>query len=372
MSHLDAGNNVLQAFRLIVDTSRLECNKPEKGNYISPEKSTSSDLTTEGDNTSAPPPKVYINHDYHDHSYERDPDETSSEEDLHNEASRASSGKRRKRKGPRGGVTVPFPEKLHKMLFNIEEDGHGHVISWQPHGRCFLVHKPKEFVKDIMPLYFKQTKLTSFQRQLNLYGFCRLTTGQDRGGYYHELFLKDRPFLCTRMIRTRVKGTGIKCVNNPSSEPNFYEMPFVRGLKDTPITPPLTGSYQEQDLDDEVESSLDEVDEAFVPPSFPSNLPLVMPVLPKSRSDVFELAASMRVVTPPSTPFQQVISLPPDNMPSAWLLEDEVDDDEMQITFEGRTFHYLDTSSFDGFGEERAYDLGFFAKKSFLADFDIL
>jgi hypothetical protein len=235
-----------------------------------------------------------------------------------------------------------------------------------------LVHKPKDFVKEIMPLYFKQTKLTSFQRQLNLYGFCRLTSGQDRGGYYHELFLKDRQFLCKRMIRTRVKGTGFKCVNNPMSEPNFYEMSFVKGLKDTPLNPPVTGSFQTQDSEDEVGSMIGEVEEeAFVPPSFPSTLPLVMPEFPKSMSDILELATSATVVTPPPTPFQQVMPPPPE-MPSAWLLEDEIEDDEMQITFEGRTFHYLDTSSFCGLGEDRGYDLGFSAKESFLAGFDML
>ena len=353
MSRSDAGSNALQEFRPFVDTSHFECNKPERRNYISPEKSTSSDLNSDSDDMSAPPAKLYVNHDYHDHSKERDPEEMSTEEDMDDEASHSSFEKRRKSKGLRGGVTVPFPEKLHKMLSNIEEDGHGHVVSWQPHGRCFLVHKPKDFVKEIMPLYFKQTKLTSFQRQLNLYGFCRLTFGQDRGGYYHELFLKDRQFLCKRMIRTRVKGTGSKCVNNHMPEPNFYKMPFVKGLRDTPLTPPVTGSFQTQDSEDEVGSMIGEVEKAFAAPSFPSTLPLVE--FPKSMSDILELATSV-----------------PPEMPPAWLLEDEIEDDEMQITFEGRTFHYLDTSSFCGLGEDRGYDLGCSAKGSFWAGFDML
>ncbi len=97
----------------------------------------------------------------------------------------------------------------------------------QPHGRCFLVHKPTEFVDEIMPTFFRQSKLTSFQRQLNLYGFSRITAGRDRGGYYHELFLKNKLFLCQNMNRIRIKGTGIKGKASPSTEPDFYSMPPI-------------------------------------------------------------------------------------------------------------------------------------------------
>mmetsp|Transcript_3105 Transcript_3105/g.4265 ORF Transcript_3105/g.4265 Transcript_3105/m.4265 type:complete len:214 (+) Transcript_3105:873-1514(+) len=79
-----------------------------------------------------------------------------------------------------------------------------------------------------MPRFFKQTKWTSFQRQLNLYGFQRITKGPDTGAYYHELFLLDREFLAARIVRQKVKGTGIKGANNPEEEPDFYSMPPVR------------------------------------------------------------------------------------------------------------------------------------------------
>lgn len=131
------------------------------------------------------------------------------------------------RKGPRGGVVTPFPEKLFAMLNRIQEDGHADVVSWQPHGRCFVVHRPEVFVASVMPMYFKQTKLTSFQRQLNLYGFARLTSGRDKGGYYHQLFLRGRPSLLKEMLRTKVKGTRIKAASSPDAEPDFYSMPFA-------------------------------------------------------------------------------------------------------------------------------------------------
>lgn len=72
--------------------------------------------------------------------------------------------------------------------------------------------------------YFRQSKMTSFQRQLNLYGFARLTVGADRGGYYHELFVRGRPDLCRKMVRMRIKGTGVKPAYSPETEPDFYSM----------------------------------------------------------------------------------------------------------------------------------------------------
>jgi hypothetical protein len=47
-----------------------------------------------------------------------------------------------------GGVTQPFPEKLHELL---ERENEPSVISWLPHGRAFLVRKPKEFTNYVMP-----------------------------------------------------------------------------------------------------------------------------------------------------------------------------------------------------------------------------
>jgi hypothetical protein len=85
-----------------------------------------------------------------------------------------------------------------------------------------------------MPRYFRQTKLTSFQRQLNLYGFARLTRGSDSGGYYHELFLRGKTFLCKHMVRTKVKGTKFKAASSPEQEPDFFVLPPVCVVVVTP------------------------------------------------------------------------------------------------------------------------------------------
>jgi len=334
--------------------------------------------------------KVLCPHEYHDHAYERDPDDY---ENVDGEAGH-------KRRGPRGGVAHPFPEKLHLMLDNVEEEGLDHIVSWHPHGRSFAVHKPKDFVAEIMPRYFKQTKLTSFQRQLNLYGFSRLTVGNDRGGYYHELFLRHRLFLCDRMMRTRIKGTGTKAAMNPESEPDFYSMPSVKPLSQTPrkapakttwkmtIEPPLENkqdkkpkrvvqhrrvSVCEDYQPPAVKRSATVVEppmksaQVFEPPmiqnsepvfplprptSFPAILPLVMPVLPKSM----DLEQPAPVITPPSTPMQEEDLLPPaPEMPDGWMLSDSAPLGEPLI-FEGKTFHFLDACSFDCVQEDGGHD----------------
>ena len=76
------------------------------------------------------------------------------------------SGKR----GPRGGVYDPFPIKLHRMLDECKAAGLESVVSWLEHGRAFRIHQPKLFAATIMSRFFNQSKYTSFQRQLNLYG----------------------------------------------------------------------------------------------------------------------------------------------------------------------------------------------------------
>ncbi|CAB9515455.1 stress transcription factor B-2a [Seminavis robusta] len=113
-------------------------------------------------------------------------------------------------RGPlmRVGAIEPFPEKLHRMLMEVEQCGRVDVISFINNGRGFAIHKPDTFFKEIVPLYFRHSRLSSFKRQLNLYGFEQINIGPFRGGYYHEMFHRDRPEVCRRMRRVAVKVSG--------------------------------------------------------------------------------------------------------------------------------------------------------------------
>jgi hypothetical protein len=154
-------------------------------------------------------PIIIVQHDYHDHSQ------------------REEIGRSQPQK-LRGGVSTPFPLKLHELLKKAMAEGHGDIVSWQPHGRCFVVYKARDFQDIILPKYFKLRKISSFQRQLNLYGFQRLTFGRDRGGYYHELFLRNKEFLAHEIRRVQVKGTRVRARSNPEQEPNFWTMQWCK------------------------------------------------------------------------------------------------------------------------------------------------
>jgi hypothetical protein len=51
-----------------------------------------------------------------------------------------------------GGVSQPFPEKMHEMLSSVDNDEmEKSIVSWLPHGRAFIVRIPIQFTKMIMP-----------------------------------------------------------------------------------------------------------------------------------------------------------------------------------------------------------------------------
>ena len=100
-----------------------------------------------------------------------------------------------------------FPEKLYHMLELADAQGFGpssNAVSWLPNGRAFAVRDEKVFMESIVPLFFKQTKMRSFARQLSHWGFKRLKA--DSYAYCHERFVRGSPEELGFMVRITVKS----------------------------------------------------------------------------------------------------------------------------------------------------------------------
>jgi len=111
-----------------------------------------------------------------------------------------------------------FPYKIHQMLARFPQ-----AIAWNDHGRSFGIRDTQLFVEQVLPHYCRQTKWSSFRRQLNIYGFRRVTQkGKEYGSYYHELFIRGYPDLCHYMQRVGITAsppTATKASSSPPTSP---------------------------------------------------------------------------------------------------------------------------------------------------------
>lgn len=130
-------------------------------------------------------------------------------------------------KGPTPEVAqqLRFPWKLHLLLERCEYEHQQKLaaaaaegsspnrvpdmpISWLPTGKAFKVHDKERFVKEVMPSFFGTQSFKTFQRNLNLWGFTRVSKGPQKDVCSHPLFLKGFPAVCQSMKRIVLKGTG--------------------------------------------------------------------------------------------------------------------------------------------------------------------
>jgi hypothetical protein len=122
------------------------------------------------------------------------------------------------------------------MLTEVQDSKDSSVVSFLPHGRAFVVHDNKRFIKEVLPKYFSHGTWLSFTRQLSLYGFRRINDRScpDVGAYYHELFLRGHKGLSLHMRRVGVPPPK-KCNSREGSikpkvklvdhrPPNFYSL----------------------------------------------------------------------------------------------------------------------------------------------------
>ncbi|GFS32416.1 winged-helix DNA-binding transcription factor family protein [Actinidia rufa] len=63
-------------------------------------------------------------------------------------------------------IPTPFLTKTYQLADDPSVDD---LISWNEDGTTFIVWRPAEFARDLLPKYFKHNNFSSFVRQLNTY-----------------------------------------------------------------------------------------------------------------------------------------------------------------------------------------------------------
>jgi heat shock transcription factor 1 len=75
---------------------------------------------------------------------------------------------------------------------SIQSDEFSKIIFWAPSGREFVIKDVNKFQQIVLPRFFRHSKMNSFIRQLNMYGFHKSRADHSKSVFSHPLFLKDR------------------------------------------------------------------------------------------------------------------------------------------------------------------------------------
>ncbi|XP_036450175.1 heat shock factor protein isoform X2 [Colossoma macropomum] len=135
----------------------------------------------------------------------------------------------------------PVPAFLSKLWTLVDDYCTNDLVSWSEDGCSFLVLDEQRFSKELLPLYYKHSNMTSFIRQLNMYGFHKvvpvdsgLLKDDSRGDFVefqHEHFCRDQPHLLSLIRRKVSVSRGLDDSGQISQV--LVEISHIRGWQDS-------------------------------------------------------------------------------------------------------------------------------------------
>ncbi|XP_030388184.1 heat shock factor protein isoform X3 [Scaptodrosophila lebanonensis] len=112
------------------------------------------------------------------------------------------------------GSSSGVPAFLAKLWRLVDDPDTNNLICWSKDGRSFIIQNQAQFARELLPLNYKHNNMASFIRQLNMYGFHKITS-IDNGGlrfdrdeieFSHPYFKRNYPYLLDQ-IKRKISNT---------------------------------------------------------------------------------------------------------------------------------------------------------------------
>ncbi|XP_073845042.1 heat shock factor isoform X2 [Musca autumnalis] len=143
-----------------------------------------------------------------------------------------------------GETGAGVPAFLAKLWRLVEDPETNNLICWSKDGRSFIIQNQAQFARELLPLNYKHNNMASFIRQLNMYGFHKITS-IDNGGlkfdrdemeFTHPCFKRNCPYLLEHIKRkiASTKSVDDKSAMKPEAVTKvLQDVKAMRGRQDS-------------------------------------------------------------------------------------------------------------------------------------------